>query len=145
MNIVYTTTASSSGGRGGSARSQDGLLDVDLAVPGEMGGPGGATNPEQLFAAGYAACFENAVVHVAQLRKLSIGQTRVTATVGMGQYDDGRFGIQVALAVAFDGVDQAAGRDLIVEADRLCPYSNAIRGNVEKTITWGETPIDTPA
>lgn len=135
MNIVYTTHVTASGGRDGHARSEDGLLDLDLSVPSTMGGAGkSATNPEQLFGAGYAACFENAVLHVAKLGNHKLGHTAVTAQVSMGVNDDGSFGLEVTLDVTVEGLARADAEVVVKEADRLCPYSNAVRGNVPVTI-----------
>lgn len=134
MNIVYTTQVVASGGRDGHARSADGLLDLDLSTPGQMGGSGGsggkATNPEQLFGAGYAACFENAVLHVAKLEGHQLKHSSVTAHVSLGVNEDGSFGLQVDLDIDIQGVSREITESLVKEADRLCPYSNAVRGNV---------------
>ena len=136
MSVIYTASATATGeGRNGHTRTSDGVLDLDLAVPKEMGGPGGAlTNPEQLFAAGYAACFHGALKLVAQQKKLAISDTAVTADVGFGPNDDGGFGLTVALSVEIAGVDQAAADDLVAAAHQVCPYSNATRGNIEVTV-----------
>ena len=133
MTALYTAEATATGeGRGGRTRSSDGVLDLDLAVPKEMGGPGGeATNPEQLFAAGYAACFHGALLVVARKAKVDLADSAVTARVGIGRNDAGGFGLEVALSVSLPGLDEAQARKLTEEADQVCPYSNAIRGNVE--------------
>ena len=131
MPAVYTATATATGdGRNGHARSSDGLVDVDLATPVEMGGAGGATNPEQLFAAGYAACFHSALKLVAGKQKLAISNSAVTADVGIGPDGAGGFGLEVALHVELSGLDQAAAEELVEAAHQVCPYSNATRGNV---------------
>ena len=131
MPAVYTATATATGdGRNGHARSSDGLVDVDLATPVEMGGAGGATNPEQLFAAGYAACFHSALKLVAGKQKLAISNSAVTADVGIGPDGAGGFGLEVALHVELSGLDQAAAEALVEAAHQVCPYSNATRGNV---------------
>ena len=136
MDAIYTAVATASGdGRNGHARSSDGLVDVDLAVPREMGGAGGATNPEQLFAAGYAACFHSALKLVAGRKKLPITDSAVTAEVGIGANEAGGFGLTVALEVELGGIDQAAADDLVEAAHQVCPYSNATRGNVPVTLT----------
>ncbi len=136
MDAIYTAVATASGdGRNGHARSSDGLVDVDLAIPREMGGAGGATNPEQLFAAGYAACFHSALKLVAGQKKLPITDSAVTAEVGIGSNDAGGFGLTVALEVELGGIDQAAADDLVEAAHQVCPYSNATRGNVPVTLT----------
>lgn len=135
MNVLYTAVATATGqGRDGHARTSDGLLDVDLAIPKELGGAGGATNPEQLFAAGYAACFHSALQRVAQLQKIAISDSAVTAEVGIGARADGGFGLQVGLSVELGGVDQATGDALVAAAHQVCPYSNATRGNIEVTL-----------
>ena len=136
MDAIYTAVATASGdGRNGHARSSDGIVDVDLAIPKEMGGAGGATNPEQLFAAGYAACFHSALKLVAGQKKLPITDSAVTAEVGIGANDAGGFGLTVALEVELGGIDQAAADDLVEAAHQVCPYSNATRGNVPVTLT----------
>jgi len=132
MKALYRTGATANGGRSGRVRSEDGVLDVSLAVPRELGGDGArATNPEQLFAAGYAACFENALLHVAGGRKLALGDTQVTAEVGIGPRSEGGFGLTVGLEVRFAGVDQDTADALVKAAHATCPYSNAVRGNIE--------------
>ena len=135
MADLYTAVATATGdGRNGHARTSDGRLDLDLAVPKELGGAGGATNPEQLFAAGYAACFHSAVKTVARGRKQPVSDSAVTAEVGLGADDAGRFGLRVTLHVELGGVDQATAEGLVEAAHRLCPYSNATRGNVPVTL-----------
>lgn len=135
MNAVYTAVATATGdGRNGHTRTSDGLVDHDLATPTEMGGPGGATNPEQLFAAGYAACFHSALKMVARTRKVAISDSAVTAEVGIGQLDSGGFGLTVALHAEIGGVDQATADELVAAAHQVCPYSNATRGNVDVTL-----------
>lgn len=129
--ILYRTRAVATGGRAGRARTEDGLLDVGLALPRELGGAGGATNPEQLFAAGYAACFENALLHVARLQKQSVRDTQVVAEVAIGPRADGGFGLAVALTVSGSGIDQDALQALVNQAHHVCPYSHAIRGNID--------------
>jgi osmotically inducible protein OsmC len=136
MDAIYTAVATASGdGRNGHARSSDGIIDLDLAIPREMGGAGGATNPEQLFAAGYAACFHSALKMVAGQKKLKLSDSAVTAEVGIGSNDAGGFGLTVALEVELGGIDQAAADDLVEAAHQVCPYSNATRGNVPVTLT----------
>ena len=133
MPAVYTAVATATGnGRDGHVTSSDGVLDVDLVVPKEMGGAGGEkTNPEQLFAAGYAACFHSALKLVAGKQKVKIDGSIVTAEVGIGPNGAGGFGLEVVLRVEFTGLDQAAGEALVAAAHQVCPYSNATRGNVE--------------
>jgi osmotically inducible protein OsmC len=136
MAALYTAVATATGdGRNGHARSSDGLVDVELAIPKEMGGAGGATNPEQLFAAGYAACFHSALKVVARSQKVAITDSAVTAEVGIGPNDAGGFALEVALHVELGGVDQAAADALVEAAHQVCPYSNATRGNVPVTLT----------
>ena len=136
MKTLYTAEAVVTGeGRDGHARSSDGVLDVDLAVPTEMGGSGGATNPEQLFAAGYAACFESAVRLIARKQKLPLADAAVTATVQLLPTPEGGYRLGVALHAELSGLDQLAGEALVAAAHAVCPYSNAIRGNVDVAIT----------
>jgi Ohr subfamily peroxiredoxin len=134
--ILYTATATAHGGREGHIRSSDGVLDHDLRIPKEMGGPGGAaTNPEQLFAAGYAACFEGAVRFVARQRKVELKDAGVTAHVGIGPREPTGFGIAVQLDVSLPGIDRAVAQELVDTAHRdICPYSHATRGNVDVKI-----------
>ncbi len=135
--IVYTATATAKGGRAGHVKSSDGVIDIDLKVPKEMGGPGGAaSNPEQLFAAGYSACFEGAVRFVASQKKVAIpADTSVTGHVGIGPREPTGFGIAVQLDVHLPGLDRTVAQDLIDTAHRdICPYSHATRGNVDVTI-----------
>ncbi|WP_432508770.1 organic hydroperoxide resistance protein [Kineococcus auxinigenes] len=135
MPAIYTAVATATGeGRAGHARTDDGLLDLDLALPREMGGPGGATNPEQLFAAGYAACFHSALKSVARERGSTLTDSAVTAEVGIGPNGAGGFGLEVTLHVELGGLEQAAAEELVEAAHRVCPYSNATRGNVEVTL-----------
>jgi osmotically inducible protein OsmC len=135
MKVAYTATAMASGdGRNGHVRSSDGLIDFDLAIPKEMGGAGGATNPEQLFAAGYSACFHSALKVVARQRKVHFADSAVSAEVGIGQDDAGGFGLTVALHVELSGVDQATAEQLAEAAHQVCPYSNATRGNIDVVV-----------
>lgn len=127
---LYTTQAHVTGGRAGHGETSDGLLKVDLAMPKELGGPGGATNPEQLFAIGYAACFESAVRFIARKQKLPLTDAGVTSTVSLLPNGEG-FKLGVALAVETKGLDQAAAEALVSAAHQVCPYSNASRGNIE--------------
>ena len=133
--VVYKAHATSTGGRDGSTRSSDGLLDVKLSTPKEMGGAGGGVNPEQLFAAGYSACFIGAMKFVAGQQKVALpADTSIDATVGIGQIPAG-FGIEVQLLVKVPGVDRAVAQGILDKAHQVCPYSNATRGNIEVTIT----------
>jgi lipoyl-dependent peroxiredoxin len=131
---LYTAEATAVGGREGHVRSVDGLVDVDLQPPVEMGGPGGATNPEELFAAGYAACFQSALAVVARRSKVSVDGSTVTAKVTIGTIGGGGFGLAVALDVHIPDVDETTTRSLIEGAHEVCPYSNATRGNIEVTL-----------
>ena len=136
MKIFYKANATATGGRNGHVETNDGVVSVDLAIPKEMGGPGGAkTNPEQLFAAGYAACFDSALQHVARQQKVKLEDTSVNASVGIGQRENGGFGLEVHLEVKIVGVDHAQAEKLVEETHQTCPYSNAVRGNVEVTTT----------
>ena len=130
MKVLYTAEATSTGGREGHVRSADGVLDLDVAPPAELGGPGGITNPEQLFAAGYAACFDNALIRAGRRMKLSADNAVVTARVGLGALEGGRFGLSVELLVALPDLDEADGQALLEAAHQVCPYSNATRGNI---------------
>lgn len=133
---VYTAVATSTGdGRaGGRARSSDGLIDVTLAIPREMGGPGGATNPEQLFAAGWASCFHSALKAIAAGRKITLTDSAVVAEVTIHPTEQGGFGLAAALHVELGGVDQDTADALTTAAHEVCPYSNATRGNVPVTV-----------
>lgn len=134
MNILYRTQATATGGRTGQAATADGALSVSLVTPKELGGPGGAgNNPEQLFAAGYAACFLGALKFVAGQRKVKIADdSTVTAAVGIGKRDDGQgFGLDVALTVALPGVDAEIARQLVDQAHIVCPYSHATRNGLD--------------
>lgn len=131
--ILYSTTATATGGRDGRARTADGALDVTLATPKELGGNGQGNNPEQLFAAGYAACFLGAMKFAAGQDKTLPrvpADTSVSASVGIGPRADKGFGLAVELAISLPGVDRAAAEALIAEADTICPYSHAVRGNI---------------
>ena len=131
---VYTAKAKATGGRDGRARSSDEILDVKLAVPKEMGGAGGGTNPEQLFAAGYSACFLGAMKFVAGRDKLNISKDAfIEGEVGIGPIPTG-FGIEVKLNIHLKGMDQAEAQKLVDAAHIVCPYSNATRGNINVTL-----------
>ena len=136
MTALYTTRVSVIGGRHGRVRSDDGLLDLALAPPKALGGKGDATNPEQLFAAGYAACFENAILHVARRTRetLKDDDVEVTAEVGIGPNEAGGFVLSAALDVTIAGLDQAAAEMVVDAAHAACPYSNAVRGNIDVVI-----------
>lgn len=133
MKKLYTAVATATGGREGHAESNDGKLKVTLTPPKELGGPasGQGTNPEQLFAAGYAACFESAVRHVARAKKVTITKSKVTSEVTLGSKDDGGFQIAVRLGVSLPELDRGTAEELVAAAHLVCPYSNATRGNVQ--------------
>ncbi|NKQ58992.1 organic hydroperoxide resistance protein [Amycolatopsis sp. K13G38] len=135
-DTLYTGIATSTGdGRaGGRAQTNDGLLDVTLAIPKEMGGPGGATNPEQLFAAGWASCFHSALKAVAAQRKVTVADSAVVAEVGIHPTAEGGFSLSAALHVELSGVDQGTADQLVAAAHEVCPYSNATRGNIPVTV-----------
>jgi Ohr subfamily peroxiredoxin len=136
MRILYTARAVVHGGRGGHGRTSDGRLEVDLSVPEEMGGDGGpGTNPEQLFAVGYAACFQSALQGVARGRELDVSDSTINARVGMGPTGHGGFGLTVALDLHASQLTRRDAEDLMARAHERCPYSNAIRGNVDVTLT----------
>ena len=133
--VLYKAHATATGGRDGRAVSSDGLLDVKLAPPKELGGTGGATNPEQLFAAGYSACFMGAMKHVAGMQKITVpADASIAATVGIGQIPAG-FGIEVQMVVSLPGMERVAAQALVDKAHEVCPYSNATRGNIDVAIT----------
>ncbi|MGL4225558.1 organic hydroperoxide resistance protein [Vibrio misgurnus] len=134
MTTLYQTSATAYAGRNGMVSTDDKLLELNLSYPKQMGGNGTATNPEQLFAAGYAACFSNAVLHVARENKMSLKQAPVTATVGIGPNGQGGFALSVALAVQIAVEDQQA-KQLVTLAHQVCPYSNAVRGNIDVQIS----------
>lgn len=142
MNVLYTAEATATGGREGRVASSDGVLNLDLAVPKDLGGPGGAaTNPEQLFAAGYAACFDNAMIRAARRMKLSTAGSRVTARVGIGVVEGGRFALSVELVVSLPEVeDEEQARALLDATHQVCPYSHATRGNIEVQLTLVPPP-----
>jgi osmotically inducible protein OsmC len=128
---LYTAEASVTGGRSGHAMSSDGVLSLDLRVPVAMGGPGGGTNPEQLFAVGYAACFQSALAGVGRRQSIDTSGSVIRSRVSIGTIGNGRFGLAVELAVSIPGVEAPVVRELVEEAHQVCPYSNATRGNIE--------------
>jgi Ohr subfamily peroxiredoxin len=135
MNVLYTATAHATGdGRNGHARTEDGTLDLDMRIPKEMGGAGGAANPEMLFALGYAACFHSALKVVAGQGKLDVTDSEVSASVGIGASEDGGFGLTVELDVHTPNLDQPTAEALVAKAHQVCPYSNATRGNIPVTL-----------
>jgi len=141
---LYTAEAHVTGGRAnGHGRTSDGLLEVDLRLPAEMGGEGGATNPEQLFAVGYAACFEGAIGTVARRAKLEAGDVAIDSKVSLITTEDRGFTISAELHVSLPSIeDQQAAADLVRDAHKVCPYSNATRGNIEVVLTANGAPVD---
>ena len=137
INVLYSTNATATGGRDGHARSDDGRVDVQLSTPKELGGAGGeGTNPEQLFAAGYTACFIGALKVAGQQLKVKVpNDVKVTAKVGIGPNAEGGFGITADLTVDLPGVDREQAQQLVEAAHQICPYSNAPRGNVDVGLT----------
>lgn len=136
MTPTYTATAASTGdARNGHVQSSDGLLDLDVRIPKEMGGAGGATNPEQLFAAGYAACFHQALKHIGSGAGADLTGSEVVADVSIGDNGQGGFGLAVQLEITIPNVDAATAQQLAEQAHQVCPYSNATRGNIEVTLT----------
>jgi osmotically inducible protein OsmC len=144
--ILYRSEATAQGGRGGHVRTSDGRLDLPLDVPVEMGGPGGpGTNPEELFAAGYAACFQSALMRVAAAQRLAIARSKLIARVGIGPASEGGFGLSVALDLEAPGLDRAQAATLMDRAHELCPYSRATRGNIDVVLSVGGTRIERAA
>jgi Ohr subfamily peroxiredoxin len=132
LTVLYTAVATATGdGRNGHTATNDGLLDLDVRVPVAMGGPGGATNPEQLFAAGYAACFHSALKYVAAAERTDVSDTEVTARVGIGMLPEGGFGLTVELDLHAPSLSREDAERLLERAHQVCPYSNATRGNVD--------------
>ncbi len=135
MEILYTAQATATGGRNGKVRSSDDVLDLEVRMPKGLGGSGGAyTNPEQLFAAGYAACFDGALNLVARMQKTPLQNTEVTAHVSIGKKENGGLGLAAKLEVKIPNVDRETAQKLLEEAHKVCPYSNATRNNVEVTL-----------
>ena len=136
---LYTATATATGGRAGTAKSSDGVLDLTLSTPKELGGAGGlGTNPEQLFAAGYSACFIGAMKAVAGKQKIALpAEVSITSDVAIGPHANkpGAFGIQVDMKISVPGMDRAQLEELVKTAHEVCPYSNATRGNVDVSLT----------
>jgi lipoyl-dependent peroxiredoxin len=131
VDVLYTARATARGGREGEVVSDDGVLDLSLTLPKELGGPGGDhTNPEQLFAAGYAACFHSALKRVAGQQKIDVEGSSITAAVGLG-LEDKAFGLAVTLTGTFPNLSQEQGHEVMEAAHQVCPYSRATRGNIE--------------
>jgi osmotically inducible protein OsmC len=146
IKVLYTAEATVTGGREGHGRTTDGRLDVDLDIPSEMGGSGGpGTNPEQLFATGYAACFQSSVLRFAAMRKLDLRDSRFTARVSIGTLKSGGLGLMAALDLDAPHLNRADAVDLMERAHEACPYSRATRGNIDVTLTVGGTSIERQA
>ncbi len=136
VDVKYRTSAKATGGRDGQAATLDGTFSVKLAVPKEMGGPGGGANPEQLFAAGYSACFLGAMKAVASKGGPKVpSDATVQATVGIGPRSEGGFGLEVALEISLPGLAKAEAEELVAKAHQVCPYSNATRNNIDVKLT----------
>jgi Ohr subfamily peroxiredoxin len=131
---LYTAEATVRGGRDGHGKSSDGILDLDIRPPAELGGQGGGTNPEQLFAMGFAACFQSAMGVVGRRMKVDTSESEVTGRVTIGTIDGGAFGLAVELDVHIPGVDEPTAQDVVKGAHEVCPYSNATRNNIEVTL-----------
>lgn len=136
MRTFYTASATATAGREGRILADEPKLDLPLSTPRESGGSGGeGTNPEQLFAGGYAACFSSALSLVAKGRRVETGEYRITGHVSLGKSDAGAYGLAVELVGTFPALDRATAESLMHEAHVVCPYSNAVRGNVDVTLT----------
>jgi Ohr subfamily peroxiredoxin len=145
-DVLYTAEATVTGGREGHGRTSDGRLEVELDVPSEMGGSGGpGTNPEQLFALGYAACFQSALLRVAAGRRLDVNDSRITARVGIGPLSGGGFGLTATLDLDAPKLGRDEAVDLMTRAHEACPYSRATRGNIDVTLTVGGTALERAA
>ncbi|RRA50199.1 organic hydroperoxide resistance protein [Acidipila sp. EB88] len=131
MAVLYTTRVRAEGGREGSVSSTDALLSLRLAAPRALGGREDATNPEQLFGAGYAACFESSLLHVAQEAGAYLQGTAVEAMVSIHARENGVYGLSVVLTVEVGGLSQNDAEQMVMQADAICPYSNAVRGNID--------------
>jgi lipoyl-dependent peroxiredoxin len=143
QKVLYTAEAQVEGGRQGHGRTSDGRLQVDLSVPADMSGDGGpGTNPEQLFAVGYAACFQSALLGVARGRGIDASASRITSKVGIGPTGHGGFGLAVSLDLHAPGLSAADASDLMARAHQRCPYSVATRGNIEVTLTVDGVPLE---
>jgi osmotically inducible protein OsmC len=136
VKVLYTARATVTGGReAGHGRTSDGVLDVQLRTPAELGGEGGGTNPEQLFAIGYAACFESAIKAVARRQDLHADDVRIDSTVDLGPGQDRAFRLAVGLDVTLPGLDDGQAAEIVEAAHEVCPYSNATRGNIDVALT----------
>jgi lipoyl-dependent peroxiredoxin len=136
LAVLYTATATAKGGRDGHVRSDDGTLDLPVTMPRSLGGSGApGTNPEQLFAAGYSACFGSALGLVARMQKINVGPFDITAKVSIGKTDAGGFGLSVELRGRFESLAREQAQALMEAAHQVCPYSNATRGNIQVTLS----------
>ena len=131
MNALYKATARTHGGRNGHVETSDGLLRLDLAMPKELGGHGGGTNPEELFASGYAACFESAMQFVAHREKIPLQDTSILSQVSLYPTPEHGFKLGVEMHIHIGGLNQQDAEELVAKADKVCPYSNAVRGNID--------------
>jgi Ohr subfamily peroxiredoxin len=138
MKVLYTAEATAKGGRNGVVESSDGSFKLQLAMPTEMGGTGKGANPEQLFAAGYAACFEGALGVVAKRQNVEIKDCSIIGKVGIGAIEGGGFGLAVELVVSLPGLSSKQAHELVEAAHRVCPYSNATRNNIDVKLTIAE-------
>ena len=142
--ILYSAEAVVEGGREGHGRTSDGRLDVELSIPEPLGGDGGeGTNPEQLFAVGYAACFQSALLGVARGRKLDASDSRIASRVGIGPTGEGGFTLQVSLDLHAPRISREEASELMARADERCPYSNATRGNIDVSLMVDGEPLQT--
>jgi lipoyl-dependent peroxiredoxin len=142
MKVLYTAEATVTGGRdAGHGRSSDGALDVELRAPAELGGEGGGTNPEQLFAVGYAACFESALKTVARREKLEADDVSIASKVSLGPGEDKSFTVAVVLDVTLPSMDDDRAAEMVAAAHAVCPYSNATRGNIDVTLSANGRPV----
>jgi Ohr subfamily peroxiredoxin len=140
VKVLYTAEATATGdGRNGHVTSSDRMIDADVRAPAELGGAGGATNPEQLFAAGYAACFHNALRRVARKAGADVTGSQVTARVGIGFLNPSQFGLTAALDIALPAVPRPLAEQVVEQAHQVCPYSNATRGNIDVVLTVIDT------
>jgi len=140
---LYSAEARVTGGRiAGHGRTSDGALEVDIRIPAELGGEGGGTNPEQLFAVGYGACFESALETIARRRKLELGEAAVDSKVKLRAGDDRSFTVAVELHVTLPALEGEEAAELVRAAHAVCPYSNATRGNIEVVLSANGTPVE---
>ena len=134
MEVLYTTSATAVGGRDGHVKSEDGIIDMDLKTPASMGGKGGATNPEELFASGYAACFNGALNLAARLKRVKTGEVSVKVTISLGKNSEGKFQLAARIDANVPEVSAEVAKELAEEAHGICPYSRATMGNIEVEI-----------